>query len=406
MPDYRTPMIAACVFCGAIASGQYSTVEVQQTLADPGTSSSRFGHRVVATKKSIYVAAPGFDRHPTIANSGGLFRYDRKTLAPLEPHLFGFEDNTEGGFGAFATKSEILAGRPGIWRGSHPGVGQAVYRKEKTNSGGYVENWAAGPNDRFGAALAITKRWLVIGAPGDVGGPQSYVSGSAFVSLKKEPFQAIRLDLPSYADGDEAGFAVAATNKVIAVGAPGTAGNLGGPVEDTGAVHLYDAKTLNYLRSITATPLFGGPRLGSALLFSGKSLFVGAPKASYGSFLSPDYVPGCGAVYEYNIKDWSLVRTYYSAIRQTGAEFGSSLAADKKNLLVGSPGFGDNHGRAELISRATGELVRRFVSPNPAENEQYGTSVIILDKRRVAVGAPAENTTTRDGTLYVHTFNM
>lgn len=379
-----------------------SPVVINQPVADPGTSSSKFGHTLGATGTDLFIGAPGFDNHAT-ADAGRLFVFNKQTLAFVDEFGTTVNENGNAPTAIAGTKKDVIIGIGGP---GHVAGGEYVFYNpgKDINSGPYNPEPATG--DRFGASVANTKKFLVIGAPGDQGGSGPERSGSAFVSQKKE-LTEVRLPLPAYVESDEAGYAVASNGKLIAVGAPGAKGNFLGVASNVGAVHIYNAKTLEYMLTLSGSAFFQAPRFGSALAFSGRSLFVGSPGENLGTMTSPEYVPGAGAVIEFDTKTWSEARRFYSQTPQEGAQFGAAIAVDKKRLMVGSPlfdnGASTDAGLAEIFLKKKQSVVARLVSTSPAADQELGRSVLFLDKNRAAVGAPYSENSASDGRVYVFT---
>jgi len=78
-----------------------------------------------------------------------------------------------------------------------------------------------------------------------------------------------------------------------------------------------------------------------------------------------------------------------------GGEFGSSVALDGGQVLVGDPFVSTSGiifaGQAQLFDAATGNLLRTFDDPVPTLNDRFGASVALQDGQ-VLVGDPEDNT--------------
>ncbi|MGI8905010.1 MAG: hypothetical protein ACR2IE_00775 [Candidatus Sumerlaeaceae bacterium] len=395
MNRFRLSIFSLPVVLFFCLSTSRAAVVVNEPEVDPGATSSAFGFALAASGSSLFVGAPYFDRGDV--DSGWTFTFDISTLAPTG-HINTFSAaGSHGGAALAAGRNDLLVGVPSY----NSSVGDADYI---TPTGGVgIANPSPAANDEFGRAVAVGKKQLVIGAPGDAGGPGPELSGSAFVASKRDLI-IMRLPLPSYTNGDSAGYAVAISNKLIAVGARGTAS---GSIASSGAVHVYDAKTHAFLITLTFSNPFTGPRFGESLAFSGNNLFIGAPGQDFGSPVVPGYVPAAGAVYQFNTKTMQLVRTFVPSSPQDSSGFGTSISADRKRLLVGSPkhdtAAGTDAGKADLFDLKTGVFHSSLFSDAPAASEYYGQSVLLMKRNRAAVGAPAPDNTSNDGHVYVHT---
>jgi len=401
MTGWLVGVCAAVILTAIPLSGiAQEPVTLMPTWDDPGPDSSEFGRALAVTGKFLYVGAPKFNLSAGSHDAGRVFIYNQKTLEYSSLFATGFDGMAEGGAALSATKKEVLMAAPGrIISGI--AQGQAALISEKSDHVVF-SNPEPANGDRFGSAVAVDKKLVVIGAPGDVGDSGGHLSGSAFVAQRKNNV-LLRLSLPAYQDGDRAGEAVAVSKKFIAVGAPGTdLTNI-----DAGAVHIYDAKDFSYIRTLSVNHSFAFPQFGSSLAFSGNSLFVGAPTDSYGAFLSVDYIATAGAVYEFDTRTWTEVQKYSSANRQADARFGHSIAVDKKNLIIGSPTHDNvstlmsNAGIAEVFDRKLRSWKAEFMSRAPLANEEFGSSLAMMKKKRIAVGSPMPGHASLDGAVNV-----
>lgn len=374
-------------------SAGFAQLSLGQPESDPGTSSSAFGQSLAATGKHLWVGAPGFDREG-VPDTGWGFAFDLKTLLFTNRLDMGVESGASAGLSAAASKTEIIFGMPGRTLSGQPAAGAVFYYNEKVGNSPTIENPVSDANDLFGWSAAMNKTSMVIGAPNDFFAGAH--SGSASI-VPKVNFAPQALPIPEYNAGDEIGAAVAMSTKLIAIGAPGWSGG-------AGRVYVFDAKTRLHLRTLSiGGSLFNVPHFGSALVFSGKYLFVGAPDDDYGLIGFPGYASSAGSVTQYDTKTWEAVRTLRALVPEGGAGFGGAIHADKKRVVVGSPkrlAGGIERGNAELFDIKTGVNLREFTSPAPINGERFGTAVLLLKGNRVVIGAPAPNLTTRDGNVY------
>lgn len=387
----------------AAATGAAWGQTLEHGADDPGTYSSHFGAAMAVTPRTLYIGAPNFKVGSTFSR-GRTFTYDPATLVSSSEVNLSVSGSAREGGALAACKADVVFGLPGAMV-SAVAAGSVTYHREKKGLFLEVDNPFPAADDEFGKSVAIGSKLIVAGAPGDAGGPGAARSGSAF-AIRKKNLVPVRLPLPAYAAGDRAGAAVAVSNRYIAVGAPGTVVS---GIADQGAVHIYNAKTLAYERTLTGADIFGNPpKFGSALAFSGKYLFVGAPFYDYGISTAIGYSPAAGRVWQYDTRTWTVVRAFNASEPSSSAEYGCAIAADKKFVAIGSRKHyhegTSEAGKAEVFSIKTGARVADLVSPSPTVQEHYGASVLLLKGNRVAVGAPFEPSTTSDGKVYVHSF--
>ncbi|MFQ5750863.1 MAG: hypothetical protein ACE5HI_02605 [bacterium] len=115
-------------------------------------------------------------------------------------------------------------------------------------------------------------------------------------------------------------------------------------------------------------------KFGWSLAMNQDRIAVGTPgDGTAGIFMS-------GAVYLFELSKGDLIKSFISpSIAAAGSRFGQSVAIVGNNLLVGAPGDTitdiEEAGAAYLFNLNTGELIHKFFSPTPKENEFFGYSV-------------------------------
>ena len=200
--------------------------------------------------------------------------------------------------------------------------------------------------------------------------------------VSKRDLIPIRLPLPNYATGDQAGCAVAVSNKFIAVGSRGV--QAAPPLTQVRCISTMPRPT-HFASPLALDPL-ASPRFGESVAFGGKYLFIGAPGQNSGGPVIPGSVSVAGAVYQFDLKTMTLVHTFFSPTPQADAGFGTSVAADKKHLLVGSPtfdtSFGTDAGAADLYDIRTGAYLTSPFSGSPGTSEHFGQAVLLSNQTR------------------------
>jgi len=253
---------------------------------------------------------------------------------------------------------------------------------------------------------------FVVGADGkDIGGGGSSPEeeegtpnvGQAFVFSGKTGALIRTLDDPAdgySAAGAHFGSAVANIGDVnqdgvtdIAVGAPGKA-----------QVFVFNGKTGDELYEIDSPTFDTMPSFGAAV----------AGGQDFNKDKRPDIIVGAplqtgsrGAVYVFNGRDGSLIRTLNPPVVQDFAKFGASVYAstdvtgDKRaDIIVGAPGKDVSGvlgaGEAYLYDGVRGSLNKTLDSVSPQTNAGFGSSVasVIFNGSKVAtpiVGAPFQD---------------
>lgn len=342
----------------------------------PGLLDS-FGFEVAASKKDLVVGSPRDSNNRP--GGGSVYFYDMKTLG-LRDHLDGIGNDLFTSFGAALAISgkNLVIGEPEADFNAVPESGYAYLVALKTIS--YL-NTFANPSltaqDYFGKDVAASKKLFAVGAPGD--DTVTSNAGTVYIYDKSSSSPTRILFPPSQSQNQEFGSALAFLGNAIAVGAPGQIAPSG---TDSGMVHLYDAKTRFYLGMLFESPTRRpGTRFGAALAASKKLLAVGAPgDTTSGSvflydlgkgvgpfridnptptagdefgaslaYVGKNYIlvgaPGddtggvdAGAAYLFDVKTQQLVLTIINPESSPGDRFGQSVATDGSRLIIGCPG--------------------------------------------------------------------
>ncbi len=307
-----------------------------------------------------------------------------------------------------------------------------------------------GDNAQFGAAVAISEDWLVVGAPANLGTGAAYVfrrgAGADFVFVQK----LVAADAES---GDEYGVAVATGGETIVVGA--RLGNFG--AVNGGAVYVYvlGGATFQPQQKLTAetapSPFAStaGANFGAAFAYADDHLYIGAPfhaggvglmlkffrntgnwtynasrdggvmPETFGSAIarSPNGVVYVGAPNAQNgssqitgavsvYDDSGAGLTFVGRLQDAGAlssRFGSSVSADDGNLVVGASGFqggateqGAYYHYASAGPASVPELRQRVVAFDAGANDKFGASVAFA-AGAILAGAPGDDDTSFNG---------
>ncbi|HEV3023305.1 MAG TPA: hypothetical protein VGX76_12595, partial [Pirellulales bacterium] len=246
-------------------------------------------------------------------------------------------------------------------------------------------------SDRFGASVALSGDDLIVGAPGRRGD-----TGAAYIFHRLNGQWTLAQEFDGLVPGERSGTSVAIGPEYAVLGAAGSSPGA------TGAVYLFrkiagvwtpDAKLLS--------PRLGD-RFGTAVQLDASSLFVGAPGSA----------TLAGAVYFYSLEPHpqnvaSNVTAGPTTLPATGGaagdQFGASLGLSGGYLVVGAPGTASQTGAAYVFARPTATTTwiqtRLDYSSGAVVGDQFGTSVAI-DGTQIIVGAPGRIPTTADGKTY------
>ena len=125
----------------------------------------------------------------------------------------------------------------------------------------------------------------------------------------------------------------------------------------------------------------GDIQFGNAVALSGGKLLVGV------SFGDVDGInQNKGSAYLFEASTGMLLQTFIEPNPSFGSFFGSSVALDENEVVIGAPANYVHPGRAHLFDLASGSHVLGFESSNPNSEDFFGISVGVSDNT-VLVGA-------------------
>jgi hypothetical protein len=354
-------LIAACTSFPAAA-------QVTSTAEFFGATPSTIvplGHSVAITDSFILAGRPTFKGEVLVLDvKTGAQR--RVLRAPLP--LFAFDDF---GRSIAAGGNLALVGAPTV-----DGRG-AAYLMSVSN-GAVIRSLqpvTVAPGDRFGDAVALTGRYLVVAAPStdDIAGLNQ---GAVYVFDALTGNLLHRLLAPDAAADDGFGYSVAVSGHYIAVGAPGKNSS-------QGRVYVFDAVTGVSLGIPDPLAIAAGNKYGNAVAISGGKLLAGAPNAGGGSGLLVVQDISTGTVL--HTETW--VGGYGRQIVAHGRFF--AVSASAAGLSMVTQGlvrvFEVTH---QTMGAVPFRQVGQFTQPAPvATGEFLGTSIALNDDTLVA-GSP------------------
>lgn len=254
--------------------------------------------------------------------------------------------------------------------------------------------------DLFGRAVAVASTRVVVGAPGD--STRAYAAGSAYLYDIASPTPTVpvaALNDPSPATSDWFGYSVAVSGRWVVIGALG---------DDTGAgegsVYVYDLSgttaTVPVATLTNSSPDAPGSRFGYSVSISGARLVVGAP-ASFFALRE-------GKAYIYDLAGATPTVPVLTLSSPTYDEFGFSVAISGTRVAVGAvrdTTGGNAVGKVyvfDLADSSPTAPVATLNNPSPADFDVFGASVAISGTR-VTVGAPGDRTGANNtGSAYVY----
>ena len=259
-------------------------------------------------------------------------------------------------------------------------------------------------HDGFGTAVAIFGNLALVGSPGDDGAASEAGAAHLFARTGRG-WRTVQVLVPEDPAGSPAfGAAAALGRHVLAIGAPGryASGASDGSVEiyrRAGRAWVADAV-------LTGSDAVSGAHFGASLALQGRTLVVGAP----GTTVSPGVV-GAVYVFEQIAGVWQETAKLTSPVRDTNGRFGASVALDRHTLVVGAPGEshvqdGGDTGTAYVYRREGAGFTAPQILRGSDDRSQVFGAAVGVSGRRIAVGAPAVGSGISAGESGVYVFGL
>jgi len=246
------------------------------------------------------------------------------------------------------------------------------------------DNPSPDANDLFGQSVSLSGGIALVGATLD--STTANGSGQAYLFNSATGALLRTLANPTPAVNDQFGLSVSLSGNLALVGAQ---------FDDTGATnagaaYLFNASTGALVRTFTnpgPTPILLDS-FGHAVAVSGNRALISAPQDDAGA-------TNAGAVYLFDTGTGALLRTFLNPSPAANDQFGSQVALRGNLALIGAfnkdSGAIADSGFVYLFDTNTGALLRTFSNPTPATNDDFGSS-IALSATRVLIGAVQDDT--------------
>lgn len=250
-----------------------------------------------------------------------------------------------------------------------------------------TELFAEAAGDEFGAAVDVTDRLLIVGAPRVLIANTLTEAGAAYCYISnggewEQLGQTLRGDDTIFQANELFGSSVAAsTTGVVVIGAPGSL--IGTEMGSQGRVYVFEFSDAGSEWTLTkdVQPLGGNVVLGASLDISrdGSRFLVGAPAGSTdgGDAGAATSSTGYVQVFQYDGSDWISVGTLQGSA--TDEAFGSAVAMISPSgdiIAIGAPDFMNGRGRVVVYQQ---NAAGNFASVGPVivgeEGERLGATV-------------------------------
>ena len=239
----------------------------------------------------------------------------------------------------------------------------------------------SGVGHNFGASVACTEKHVLAGNPED---DELADSGGAVEVFDAKTGKRLRTLRPNDAEvGARFGAAVAISGNYALIGAPMDDA-------DVGSAYVFDVTNGKQLMKILPAVPEALSLFGAAVDLEGTLAAVAAPADDTPGGL-PKVNGGEVTLLRLDFKAKTATKLFNGAVTETAANdlFGTSLALSGPRLLVGAPGRASQQGAAYLLNAESGFEVDKWVATDGAAGDQFGF-VVDLSGGRGVVGAPAD----------------
>lgn len=251
------------------------------------------------------------------------------------------------------------------------------------DSGKLIQTFSISNSDTFGSAVAIDGNKVIVG---DVQNDTfASVSGAAFLFDAVSGNNSQNFFPPNPSIEDFFGGAVAIDGNKVLVGASGG----GRGTNKSGSAYLFDANGKLLQTFLNPSPDaidYFGDYFGGAVAIHGNKVLIGATgEDRFGN--------SSGAAYLFDAVSGNLLQSFFSPNPNEGDEFGGAVAIDGDQVLIGSVSDDTvvtNGGAAYLFDTVSGNLIQSFFDPSPAEDDSFGSSVAI-EANNLLIGAPQDD---------------
>jgi len=327
----------------------------EQTIRPAGVGTGdAFGTALALSGSVVMIGAPGDDGFGT--DAGAVYVFEHGTNGWSQQQIFRGSQVVAGdSFGsavAMTSDTAVVGARMDDHAGNSCGaayvmkLGPSLWGEQAR-----LEALNASANDQFGTSVAIHGDLVVVGAPAV--NQNGVNSGAAYAFQRTGLTWDLGSQLPDVGTDwfDAFGQSIATDGVRIAVGAPGDDSIA---VDAGGAWTFINNGSAWVVEGSYAPALSGGELLGSSIGLSGNTLLVGARGQAFAN--TED---GTLHAAEWSGIAWLQGDTLGDANAGILDAFGSSLAIDGGNVLVGVP-LADNgqvdSGQALLFSVTTEQL--------------------------------------------------
>lgn len=335
-------------------------------------ASQEFGRSVAATETYVVVGNPEDNE---LAAAGGAVHVFRtrdgrrlRTLRPSDP-----ENGANFGAAVAISGNYALIGAPR----DDGDMGSAyVFDVRNGRELMKIPSTASETLAFFGQSVDIEGTLAVIGIPSDDG---VAVNAGAVTTIRIDPVAKTFTTLftgaaPETLAGDGFGFSVSLSDETVLVGAPGR-------TSQTGAAYFLNALTGDQLDKSVADDGATGDRFGWAVDLHGDRALVGAPLAQIGGLAT-------GAGYVFLSENGNQLHKLLPESGSSGDRFGEAVTLSQRTTFIGAPGTSDGFNDSGTVQVfQNGAFLARLSAIDRSESDASGASLACAGNTLV-IGAP------------------
>lgn len=376
----------------ATATGQ--NLDAGKLVPLDGTEAQGFGTSTSASGDLVCIGVTG-DSDVGVG-AGAAYLFSRSSGAQLRKIYAPDPDPGDlFGSGVSVASNRILLGAGGDDdNGRNAG---AAYLGDALSGGPLVKFYAsdASDGDNFGARVALSNDYAVVGAPGrsaDVGG----LGGAAYLFSTATGAELAKLLPSDHGPSMQFGFSVAINADHVLIGAPKTAGS----APNFGAAYLFSASTGMELQKLVPNDPLTAKAFGWSVALSDEYAVVGAQgDDEHGIY--------AGAAYVFSLATGQQTAKLLPDDVVPYDNFGWSVAIDGDKIFVVAVsdevnGYGT--GSAYTFSASSGQLLSKSITSECESFDSLGVSVAASDGMGFIPGYEGGGTEPYHGV--VHMFDL
>jgi hypothetical protein len=391
--------------CFALIVTCQSYGKQQKLLPNDGKAGDNFGYSVAIDGTTALVGAHKAD-NKNAEDSGAAYIYSlgsrgwqQQAKLIAEP---AYTDDTLGGNVALKNNMAML----GVIRRDDKGkdAGAVFAFERKTNSWSQKQILTAidaKAGDTFGQSIALTERFLVIGAPHSDTPHKD--SGSAYVYLRNKDawqFQA-KLTAKDGAAGDLFGISIAIHNDTILVGADLNDEQ----AEKAGAVYAYtfDGKQWNHQAKLMAKDGANTDIFGVRVALYGDTALISARR---------DDIEGVGVdagsayIFERTKNKWIQTQKLVAPDGKADDRFARGVALYEETALISAmhhDAIGNNTGALYVFKKQQGQwrYTSKMMASDGMPEDRFGWNVALTNKTAIIAAPQRDDNGNESGAAYV-----